>query len=159
MRAAVSCVATAGLLMAGCFPHNPRARTISELAEGAVILGGIAVLAVSNAGADCEARGLPGVPDSNCKGTSDLATTAGLSMLIVGLVGFIATISTAQVDKKPVTIETVPAAVLQPTTVQPTTVQPTTVQPTTVQTPQTPGPQKGDPTPMGPVQPPSGPPR
>ena len=86
-------------MLAACFPENPRARTIAKYAEGGVVLAGIAVLAVANSGADCDAHGQPGVPDSNCQSTSSTASTVGFSMILVGLLGFIATISTTPPDK------------------------------------------------------------
>jgi len=101
-------------ILAACFPENPRARTIAKYSEGGAILAGIAILAVANSGADCDATGQPGVPDSNCQKSSGTASTVGFSLILVGLLGFIATVSTTPVDKKPITTETVPAPVLTP---------------------------------------------
>jgi hypothetical protein len=101
-------------LLAACFPENPKARTIAKISEGGAVLAGIAILAVANSGADCDAHGQPGVPDSNCQSSSGTASTIGLSMIVVGLLGFIATVSTTPVDKKPVATDIVPAPVLSP---------------------------------------------
>ena len=115
MRVVASLVAVA--VLAGCFPENPRARTFAKYGEGASVLAGVIVLAVANSSADCEARGQPGVPDSNCRSTSSTATAVGLTAIIVGLVGFIATISTTPDEKKspppqdlPPPIQKLPAA-------------------------------------------------
>lgn len=101
-------------VLAACFPENPKARTIAKVSEGGVVLAGIAVLAIANSGADCDAHGTPGIPDSNCQSSSGTASTIGLSLIVVGLLGFIATVSTTPVDKKPVATDVVPAPVLSP---------------------------------------------
>jgi hypothetical protein len=112
MRVAASVVAVA--VLAGCFPENPRARTFAKYGEGAAVVAGVIVLAVANSGADCDALGQPGVPDSNCRKSSTTATSIGLSAILVGLVGFIATISTTPDDKRPTTTVTTPPQPLPP---------------------------------------------
>jgi hypothetical protein len=87
--------------LVACFPNNPRARTISKISEGGAVLAGIVLLAVSNSGADCEAKGQPGVPDSNCRSNEGAISDIGLGLILVGLAGFIATVSTTPDDKPP----------------------------------------------------------
>jgi hypothetical protein len=83
------------------------------------VVAGIAILAIANSGADCDAHGQPGIPDSNCQSTSGTASTVGLSLIVVGLLGFIATVSTTPADnKRPITTITAPAPALQPPPMQ-----------------------------------------
>lgn len=91
-----------------CFPGNPKAQNYAKLTEGGLILGGVAMLYFTNTGADCDAMGLPGLPDSNCHSKASVLGDIGLGLILAGLVGFIATISTAE-DAKPTTTTTSPA--------------------------------------------------
>jgi hypothetical protein len=85
-------------LLSGCFPNNHKHRTIAKLTEGAFVAGGIVILAVSNTQADCSAMGgIPGVRDE-CESGAGTASALGLGMILVGLIGFIATVSTQPDD-------------------------------------------------------------
>ena len=94
---AVAVVLSLSLLTA-CFPNNERHRTIAKITEGGFVAGGIAILAVANTGADCDMAMRPG-ENPDCKSDAGLVGGIGLSMIILGLVGFIATVSTAPDDK------------------------------------------------------------
>jgi hypothetical protein len=86
-------------MTASCFPNNPRARTVSKLAEGASIIGGIAMLSVVNSGADCMVKN--GVQTDSCHTKANVLGDVGFGLILAGLVGFIATISTTPDDKSP----------------------------------------------------------
>lgn len=96
MKAAVALVASVALL-AGCFPNNPRARTFAKYAEGAALISGIAISAVANTGADCDEQIMPGPNvDNDCRRNAKILGTVGLLLILGGLLGFVATISTAE---------------------------------------------------------------
>lgn len=99
MRTAAGLLSLA--LVAGCFPHNPKARTYAKLTEGALIVGGIGMefLANSRTGANCDTSGSLGMSTSDCKSTGSVLGGVGLGMILTGLTGFIATISTAEEEK------------------------------------------------------------
>lgn len=99
MRAAVALLASISLL--GCFPHNPKARTYAKIAEGSAIVAGIAVSAFQNTGADCDEMMMIGVDNSSCHTQAKWLTTAGVVLIVGGLLGFVATVSTAEEDKTP----------------------------------------------------------
>lgn len=103
IRAAVALLVSVSLL--GCFPHNARHRTYAQLGEGAAILAGIAISAFANTAADCDQMGGPGMDDSGCKSTAKWASTAGVTLILGGLLGFVATVSTAEDNQKPKPIE------------------------------------------------------
>lgn len=88
------------VLFGGCFPHNAKKRTIAQISEGAVLVGGIGILAAVNTGADCDLQSMPGVPTEDCKTKASTVGNIGLGMILAGLVGFIATVSTAEDDKE-----------------------------------------------------------
>jgi hypothetical protein len=96
MRAVVALLLS--LSLAGCFPNNARHRTYAKLAEGAMLAGGVALLYVANTAADCDMMNKPGMPPVDCRNNADLATTVGLGMVVVGLIGFIATVASAPDD-------------------------------------------------------------
>lgn len=96
MKAAVALVASVALL-AGCFPNNPRARTYAKYGEGAALIAGIAISAVANTGADCDETSMPGPNvDDDCRRNAKILGTVGLLLILGGLLGFVATISTAE---------------------------------------------------------------
>src|SRR3954470_12727284 len=99
MRALLASTLCLSLGLTSCFPTNPRARTIAKLSEGGVIVAGIAMLSIVNSGAECDAKGQPGVPDSNCHSTANALGDIGFGLILTGLIGFIATVSTAPDDK------------------------------------------------------------
>jgi hypothetical protein len=97
MRAAVAFVLTVTVLGAGCFPKNAQYQTYAKLSEGALVVGGIGMLLAVNSGADCDMKSMPGgQPDDDCKSKANFLGGIGLGMILVGLVGFIATVSTAE---------------------------------------------------------------
>jgi len=81
----------------GCFPHNDHRRTIAKITEGGVIVGGITILAIANSSpANCEKKDPISQPD--CKSRAGLVGTIGLGMIILGIAGFIGTVSSADDD-------------------------------------------------------------
>ena len=111
IRAAVALVVSDSLL--GCFPHNARRRTYAQIGEGTAIVAGIAISAFSNTAADCDQMAGPGIDDSGCKSSARWASTAGVTLILAGLLGFVATVSTAedaqQQQPKPIEIKAEPA--------------------------------------------------
>lgn len=97
MKAAVALALSVSLL--GCFPNNARHRTYAKYAEGASLVTGIIISAVANTGADCDQMSMAGV-DNNCRDKAKWLSTAGVILILVGLVGFVATISTAEDDSE-----------------------------------------------------------
>lgn len=97
MKAAVALALSVSLL--GCFPNNARHRTYAKYAEGASLVTGIIISAVANTGADCDEMSMAGV-DNNCRSKAKWLSTAGVVLILAGLVGFVATISTAEDDSE-----------------------------------------------------------
>ncbi|HEY4239683.1 MAG TPA: hypothetical protein VGM88_07705 [Kofleriaceae bacterium] len=102
------------LTMGACFPENAKARTISKITEGAVIVGGIAMLAANKGGQDCDMMQVPGVEPTGCH--HETLGEVGFVLILAGLVGFIATISTTPDEKTPPEIikAPTPAAAFKP---------------------------------------------
>ncbi len=102
----------------GCFPHNARNRTIAEIVEGGLAISGVIVEGVIQSGADCNTTHAPGEPAMSCAQTASTAGGIGVALILAGVVGFMATISTAEDDDKPVPIEIkatpIPAPVAAP---------------------------------------------
>lgn len=95
MKAAVALLLS--FAMFGCFPHNPKHRTYAKYAEGAALVSGIAISAFANTGADCDEMVMPGPNvDNNCRQSAKWLSTAGVTLILAGLLGFVATISTAE---------------------------------------------------------------
>lgn len=88
---------TAMALTAGCFPNDPYASRIAKISEGGAALLGIGFLGLAKTQADCDANS---DKDMGCNSTGSTLQTVGLSLLIVGIVGFIATVSVEE-DAKP----------------------------------------------------------
>lgn len=88
---------TALALSAGCFPNDPYASRIAKISEGGAVLLGIGFLALAKTQADCDADSNK---DMDCNSSGTTLQTVGLSLLIAGLVGFIATVSVEE-DAKP----------------------------------------------------------
>ena len=99
MRAGVAAVLSLTLATSACFPHNPKARTYAKLGEGVSLAAGIVVLSFAKTGADCEMMNKFGQGDSSCKNTANLESAIGFGLILLGLGGFIATVSTAEVEK------------------------------------------------------------
>ncbi|MGE0867215.1 MAG: hypothetical protein AB7P03_01540 [Kofleriaceae bacterium] len=93
----VALFVTFAVLIGGCFPHNARARRIAKISEGAAILAGIGMLAVVNSGAECEHN--PIMPNDSCKDKAEILGDIGLGLILAGLIGFIATVSTSPDDQ------------------------------------------------------------
>ena len=103
MRAAVALLVSISLL--GCFPHNPRARTYAKAGEGASILAGIAISALAGTGADCDEMTMAGIDNSSCHTKAKWLTTTGVVLIVGGLLGFVATVSTAEEEPAPKPLE------------------------------------------------------
>ncbi|MBL9017602.1 MAG: hypothetical protein JNL83_25660 [Myxococcales bacterium] len=100
MRVAVAIVLSVSLLCGACFPGNPKRQMYAKLAEGGALVAGIGMLYVVNSGADCDAMSMPGgEPDEGCKTKAAWLGNVGLGLVLIGLLGFIATVSTADEDK------------------------------------------------------------
>jgi hypothetical protein len=139
MRAAALSLSLS-LLAGGCFPNNARHRTIAKIVEGGVTVGGIALLAVVNSGADCMTD-VPGTVDQSCEDNARVLSSTGLGMILTGLIGFIVTVSTAEEDKPKTSISATPTPApisTEPTAPAPTTTPPSDTPPTTP--PETPAP-------------------
>jgi hypothetical protein len=98
MKAAVALAVSVSLL--GCFPNNARHRTYAKYAEGASLVTGIVISAVANTGADCDEMMMAGRPVDDCRTTAKWLSTAGVVLILAGLLGFVATISTAEDDSE-----------------------------------------------------------
>lgn len=99
MRAAVAAVLSVSLLLGACFPNNAKHRMYAKFAEGGALVAGIGMLYVVNSGADCDAMSAPGgEPDEGCKTKAAWLGNIGLGLVLVGLLGFIATVSTSEDD-------------------------------------------------------------
>jgi hypothetical protein len=126
-RAVVALLVSVSML--GCFPHNARNRTIAKATEGGAILAGIAISAFANTGADCDMVTMVGVDESGCHNTAQWASTAGVALIVGGLLGFVATVSTEEDDgakPKPVEIkEEAPQAQTKPAEPKKSTTQAT----------------------------------
>lgn len=96
MKAAVALAVSISLL--GCFPNNARHRTYAKIAEGTAVVGGIVISAVGNTGADCDQ--MMDEQRDDCRSTARLLSTIGVVLILGGLLGFVATISTAQDDSE-----------------------------------------------------------
>jgi hypothetical protein len=79
------------IALLGCFPHNAKYRTYSELAEGAAIVAGIGVEYFANTNADCQQLETQGMTQSGCKSTGSALGGIGLALILAGIGGFILT--------------------------------------------------------------------
>lgn len=115
MRAAVALVLSLALFSGACFPNNSKHQTYAKLGEGAAMALGIGLLLVVNTSADCDMKSLAGVQtDESCKTRATILGDTGLALILIGLVGFIATVSTAE-DAKPTPTVVIPAPTPTPT--------------------------------------------
>jgi len=83
-------------LMVGCFPHNKRAQSISKYSEGASIVAGIGLEFMVNTGADCDVMAQNGQNVTGCHDRNTVYGDVGLGLILAGLLGFVATVSTAE---------------------------------------------------------------
>lgn len=89
------------MTLAGCFPHDPHKRTIAKLAEGGALVTGIGISAFANTGADCDNNAnMPGSDPSDCRTNAKWLSTLGVALILAGLLGFVATVSTAEDEDK-----------------------------------------------------------
>jgi len=96
MKAAVALLCSVAVLT-GCFPNNPQHRTYAKYAEGTALVAGIASSALPKTGAAWAAMGMPGPNvEKHCRTTARWLGTLGLALILGGLLGFVATISTAE---------------------------------------------------------------
>lgn len=105
------------MMSGACFPDNAKHRTIAKITEGGFIIGGIAMLAVVNTGADCKPD-VAGMRDVECEDRAKLVGSIGLAMILAGLIGFITTVSTSP-DDKPDAPTTAPEPPAPPEPMQP----------------------------------------
>jgi hypothetical protein len=87
------------LSLAACFPNSAKHRTYAKLGEGAAMVAGIALLSTVKTGADCDEMRSVGDTSSSCRGNAEIVSTIGLGLILAGLTGFIATVSTSPDDK------------------------------------------------------------
>ncbi len=99
MKAAVALLCSVAMI-AGCFPNNPAARTKAKYVEGAALVAGIAISAIANTGADCDSMDMMMGPnvETDCRDKAKWLSTAGVVLILGGLLGFVATIATAEDD-------------------------------------------------------------
>lgn len=99
MRSVVAFGLSVSLFLGACFPNNAKHRMYAKIGEGGALVGGIVMLAVVNSGADCDASSMPGgEPDEGCKTKAAWLGNVGLGLILIGLLGFIATVSTSEDD-------------------------------------------------------------
>ncbi len=120
MRAAVALLVSLSLT-AGCFPHNEKHRTYAKIGEGSALVAGILISALSNTGADCDEKRAPGTEITDCRSNAHILSTVGVVLILGGLLGFVATVSTAEdEDKTSTKTQQVPAVVVpEPTAATP----------------------------------------
>ena len=100
---------------AACFPHNEQHRTYAKLGEGGALAAGILISALSNSGADCDENRAPGTELKDCKSNASALSTVGIVLILTGLLGFVATVSTAEdEDKTSAKIQTAPTTTPPP---------------------------------------------
>lgn len=117
MRAAVALLVSLTLTTAACFPHNAQHRTYAKLGEGGALVAGILISALSNTGADCDENRAPGTEVSDCRSNAHVLSTVGVVLILTGLLGFVATVSTAEdEDKSSAKVQQVPAVVVPAST-------------------------------------------
>jgi len=97
-------LAVSALLLAGCFPTNPRARTIAKYSEGGLVIGGLVVEGLTYSITNCTMPG-PGETTGTCSPKTPWLGDVGLALILGGIVGFVATITTEPEAKKPPTID------------------------------------------------------
>lgn len=98
MKAAVALLVS--IAMFGCFPHNAKHRRYAKIAEGTAVVAGIAISAIANTGADCDERIMPGPNiEDNCRTKAKWASTLGVSLILAGMLGFVATVSSAEEEE------------------------------------------------------------
>ena len=84
--------------LVGCFPHDAHKRTIAQLVEGGTLVAGVGMGYFANSQADCDQEKQMGMPPSKCGGFAQTLDSVSVAFILAGLVGFIATITTAEDD-------------------------------------------------------------
>jgi hypothetical protein len=116
MRAAVALLVSMTLSTAACFPHNEQHRTYAKIGEGGALAAGILISALSNTGADCDEQRAPGTEITDCRSNAHVLGTVGVVLILAGLLGFVATVSTAEdEDKSSAKVQQVPTVVVPAT--------------------------------------------
>jgi len=100
MRAAVALLVTLTMSTAACFPHNEQHRTYAKLGEGGALVAGIILSGIANTGADCDEKRAPGTELKDCHSNANILSTVGVTLILAGLLGFVATVSTAEDEDK-----------------------------------------------------------
>jgi hypothetical protein len=99
MKPLVALLLTLSLALAACFPNSAKHRTYAKIGEGAALATGIGILYMVNTGADCDQMRGVNEDTSGCRANASVLGTVGLGLILTGLVGFIATVSTSPEDK------------------------------------------------------------
>ena len=102
MKPAVALLLSLSLL--GCFPHNAKHRKYAKVVEGISLASGIGISAFANTGADCDEMAMAGVT-TNCRTKAKWLSTAGVALILGGLLGFVATVSTAEEEEETKKVE------------------------------------------------------
>ena len=105
---AVALLVSLAVSAGACFPHDPKAQNFAKLTEGGLVVAGISMLFVVNTGADCDLMAKPGMPADSCHTKATVLGDIGLGLILTGLIGFIATVSSAEDDKPATTTTTAP---------------------------------------------------
>ncbi|HEY1816242.1 MAG TPA: hypothetical protein VGG74_28035 [Kofleriaceae bacterium] len=112
MRSALALTLATAMLGGGCFPHSAKNRAIAEIAEGALLAGGVVLEATVTTTADCQAMVSPG-PGCGANGTRNGGI--GVAMILTSLVAFIATISSAEIESTvPIITNSAPPPLVPP---------------------------------------------
>lgn len=146
MRAAVALLVTLTMTMTtgACFPHNERHRTYAKFGEGGALVAGIIISAISNTGADCDEMRAPGTEIKDCRSNAQILSTIGVGLILAGLLGFVATVSTAEdEDKTSAKAQQPPAEPAATTPASTTTTSPPANTTNTQATPPAPAPTEG----------------
>jgi hypothetical protein len=102
---AVAILALTSLL--GCFPHNHKARTYAKYGEGGALVSGVVLEFLANSGADCDQMAGPLQSSSSCHTRATVIGDLGVALMLGGMLGFVATVSTAEDEDAPVRSTTV----------------------------------------------------
>jgi hypothetical protein len=97
MKAAVALAVSGSLLLVGCFPNNAQHRTYAKYAEGGTLVAGLVVSYFANTGADCDSMRMV---NEDCRTHAKWISGVGVGLILAGLLGFIATVSTAEDDSE-----------------------------------------------------------
>jgi hypothetical protein len=93
------------LSLFGCFPHDAHKRTLAQYVEGGSIVAGIGVEFLVNTGADCDQMRMAGITNASCHTRAEVLGDIGVALILAGLMGFTATMATAEEEKAPARID------------------------------------------------------